>query len=152
MAMHNNIVYSVRIKRGPDILHYDLYFENDVIKLKYLGEYWESIRPLRGLQRSMDLLLYKINKMKNRQRSLDKGYDILIRYCDIKEYDLRSPVKRLRKQRLGGRTIIQEDIRSPRLILVLRDGRRFEIEFSPKVYELVKRLVKKYIEERLRKC
>ena len=40
----------------------------------------------------------------------------------------------------------------PRLILVLRNGGRIEVEFSPKVYELVKRLLRRVLEPQLARC
>lgn len=145
------VIYSVRVKRGPDKLHYDLHFGEDALRLRYLGEYWEHHRPLRGLQRSMDLLLYRINKRKNRARE-STSEDIVIRYCDIRDYVLLRPLKRVKRRRYGNRMIVEEETRTPKLVITTREGVRLEIEFAPRVYELVKTLVKRKLEPGIARC
>ena len=150
--MAENIVYSVIVRKGPDRAHYDLVFEKQQIVLRYLGEYWEKTKPLRGLQRSMDLLLYRINKRKRRSTSARSVYDIVINYCDIVSIELYPPRTLRRRRRLAGRTVIAEEQRNPALVIVLRNGERLEVMFSGKVYDLVKRLLKRYTLPAVKRC
>jgi hypothetical protein len=148
-------VFSVWIRRGPDRLHYDLVFDDDKLRLVYLGEYWDKDRPPRGLQRSADMLLYSIKKRRRREGddSLSSSFDIVISYCDIRSYRLVKPADFARRilRLTGGRTRHAVEPRGI-LELILADGRRLYIEFSPKVYEIVKRLVKRYLVPAVEKC
>lgn len=146
-----SIVYSVMVRRGPDTAHYDLVFGDSALILRYLGEYWERSKPLRGLQRSMDLLVYRMNKHKNRSRR-SSVYDISIDYCSIVSFELCRPGRRVRRRRVGKRVVEDVETVKPRLKIKTVDGADFEIVFSPKVYELVKRLVRSRLEPALRKC
>jgi len=140
-----NVVYSVRVK-GLDVRHYDLVFEDNRLVLRYLGEYWERTRPIAGLQRRVDLYIYSIRKRRARSSEAPSGYDMQIPYSEIRSYKLVPPRQRRRWTRQAGRRVLLVEALSPRLELELRDGRRIIIEFSPRVYELVKRLVKNYVE------
>ena len=156
MAMEDSTVYSVWIRRGPDRIHYDLVFENDKLRLLYLGEYWEKDRPSTGLQRSADLLLYSVRKRRRREQGEVTPFDMEISYCDIVKYSLtRSDEDSRARRRPRSRASRGSTERfTPRgiLELVLVDGRRLRIEFSLRVYELVKRLVKRYLIPALEKC
>lgn len=148
----DTIIYSVMVRKGPDTAHYDMVFDEDALILRYLGEYWEKGKPLRGLQRSMDLLIYRMNKRKNRKRDNSSVYDVVIDYCSIKSYELRGPGKRLRRRRLGKRVVDEAETLKPRLKIRTVDGGEIEITFSAKVYELVKRLVRRRLEPSIRRC
>ncbi|NOZ89046.1 MAG: hypothetical protein GXO15_03885 [Crenarchaeota archaeon] len=148
--MSDNVIYSVRMRRGPDVVHYDLIVEEEGIRLRYLGEYWSHHRPRRGLQRSADLLLYSINKRKNRRR--DSGYDIRLDYCEIRSITLHRPRLIRRRLRRAGRLETVEEAVNPRLVIVTRDGRRYELEAAAKVYELLKTLLKRTAKPRLERC
>jgi hypothetical protein len=149
------IVYSVWIRRGPDKLHYDMVFEDKALKLVYLGEYWEKDRPITGLQRSADMLLYSIRKRRRREQ-IDKtssSFDIVINYCDIREFKLIKPSDFIRKISKNVRDKTRYQV-EPRGILELKliDGRNLSIEFSPKVYDIVKRLINKYLAPAVEAC
>ncbi|HIQ10681.1 MAG TPA: hypothetical protein EYH26_01725 [Pyrodictium sp.] len=120
-------IFSVRIRRGPDIKHYDLYFGDDGLHFLYLGEYWERLRPKTGLQQRMDMLIYSLKKKRRRQGGEKRVEDFTIPYNDIKEY------------------VLEWNVEECRLTLHTKQG-VIEIRFSPKVYELVKKLIKKYVE------
>ncbi|KSW12355.1 hypothetical protein CF15_06340 [Pyrodictium occultum] len=127
------------MRRGPDVLHYDMVFDRDALRLIYLGEHWESIRPRTGLQRRVDLFIYSLRKRRERLRG---GEEVVISYCDIVGYKLLKPRPRPREATLA-----------PGLLeVLLRDGRRIRVEFSPKVYDMVKSAVKKYLDVRLGDC
>jgi len=119
-------IFSVRIRRGPDIRHYDLYFDDEGLHLLYLGEYWEGLRPRTGLQQRMDMLIYGLKKRRRRQGGEKRFEDFTIPYSDIKEY------------------VLEWCERECKLTLYTRQG-AIEIRFSPKVYELAKKLIKKYV-------
>lgn len=140
------VLYSVWIRRGPDIRKYDLIFEENGITLRFLGEHWLSLRPRTGLQRQADLLIYSIKKKRARQdNSLGTVH---IDYCDIVRYELRKPMRP--RNDAPKKPGIKED--AAKLTLVLRDGRIMEIEFSAKVYQLAKLLVKNYLIKGLEAC
>jgi len=142
----SNTLYSVKIRAGLDTRHYDLTFTSSGIVLRYLGEYWERSRPVTGLQRSMDLHVYRLRKRRARAAG---GEETVIPYDEITGYELRSPRKIRRKRRVAGRVIVEEETLPPRLVLRLRGGKTIEIEFAPRIYELAKQLVKKYLKPRL---
>ncbi len=138
----SNTLYSVKLRTGLDTRHYDLTFTEKGIALRYLGEYWERSRPVTGLQRRMDLHIYRLRKRRARESG---GEETLIPYEEITGYELRSPRRIRRKRRVAGRTVVEEETLPPRLVLRLRGGRTLEIEFAPKIYEIAKQLVKKYL-------
>jgi len=141
-----NVVYSVRV-RGIDTRHYDMVFGDEALVLKYLGEYWEKTRPASGLQRRADLLVYKLRKRRNRFSQEDSSDDIRIPYSMVRSYELRPPRQRKRWTRQSRGKMLQVETTNPVLRLELLDGRRLSIEFSPRVYELVKKLVKRHLGE-----
>ncbi len=148
--MSDNTIYSVKMRKGPDVVHYDLIVEDGGITLRYLGEYWSHHRPRRGLQRSADLLLYSINKRKNRRRS--SSYDIRLDYCEIRRVTLHRPRILRRRVRKAGRLETVEETVNPKLVITTRDGRRYELEAAVKVYELLKTLLKRHARPRLEQC
>lgn len=144
---NDNTLYSVKIRAGLDTRHYDLTFTEKGIVLRYLGEYWERSRPVTGLQRRMDLHIYRLRKRRARATG---GEETLIPYEEVTGYELHSPRKIRRKRRIAGRTVVEEETLPPRLVLRLRGGKTLEIEFTPRIYELAKQLVKKYLKPLLR--
>jgi hypothetical protein len=144
-----NTVYSVRLRQGLDVAHYDMVFTEKGLVLRYLGEYWEKSRPVTGLQRAMDLHVYRLRKRRARAQGGSK--ELLIGYEEIRGYQLIPPRTRRRWRRIAGRKVLHEEQEQPKLVLELRDGRRLVIEFSPRIYELVKALVKKYLAPASRK-
>ena len=155
MDANERVIYSVWIRRGPDKIHYDMVFEDDAVRLVYLGEYWNKDRPPTGLQRSADMLIYSIRKRRRREQvdPSSSSFDIVVKYCGIRSFKLIKPsdyIKRLAKL-INGRTRYPVEPRGV-LELTLVDGRRISIEFSPKVYELVKRLVKRYLAPAVEAC
>jgi hypothetical protein len=148
MNRNENIVYSVRIK-GLDTKHYDMLFFDNYILLRYLGEYWERSRPRAGLQRRIDLHIYRLRKRKVRETQHTSNDDITIEYGMVRSFKLVPPRKRKIWRRIGGRKILQIETSEPMLILELVDGKRYVIEFAPRVYELVKTLVKRYLAGRV---
>lgn len=137
----DSIIYSVWIRRGPDIFHYDMVFEDDCIRLVYLGEHWERVRPKTGLQRRVDMFIYSIRKRRERIYR-ERGRSMVINYCDISSYDIVKPRP----------AISREDLSPGALELLLRNGKRIRIEFSPRVYEIVKSAVKKYVRSGIERC
>ena len=142
---NSNVVYSVRV-RGLDTRHYDMVFLEKGLLLRYLGEYWERSRPRRGLQRRADLLLYSMNKRKRREEKdpMDT-FDILIPYSELRAWRLTAPRTLRRWRRLGGRRLQIVETVNPTLELHVKNGRVVVVEFSPRVYELVKSLAKQYL-------
>ena len=151
-SIDERTVYSVWIRKGPDKVHYDLIFEDDRIKLVYLGEYWDKTKPYPALQRRSDMLLYSLRKHRRRQQSgsTDK-FDIEVKYCDIRSFKLVKPQDAARVRPIR-RDATDTSLPKGILELVLTDGRRLSIEFSAKVYELVKKLVKKYLARMVEEC
>ena len=132
-----NVLYSVVIRRGPDVSHYDVVAEEDGIHFLYLGEHWEAFRPRTGMQKRMDLFIYSMRKKRRRQSDERRVEDFRLDYCEVK--DLRI-VK-------GG---VEDSV--GRLVLTTVSGLRIEIEYSMKIHEVVKefvKIVKRAIE---RKC
>jgi len=142
----DNRIYSVKLCRGLDTEHYDLVFEETCLRLIYLGEYWEKTRPITGLQKSMDLHIYRIRKRKQRVSSQGR----CIPYSEIEEYELTRPRLLRKRRRMAGRTVVEEETIPPRLRLRLRGGERLVIELHPRVYELAKTLVKTYLAKKAR--
>lgn len=144
----DRIVYSVKIRRGLDTEHYDLVFTDQSIQLRYLGEYWNRSRPITGLQRHADLHIYRLRKRRARETG---GHNIEIPYHAVREVQLQPPRVKRRWLRRAGKKILEEKVIPPRLIIETRSGDSYVIEFSVKVYELVKSLVKKYLAAKLQK-
>jgi len=142
------VLYSVWIRRGPDIEKYDLVFNETGIELRFLGEYWVSLRPRTGLQRRTDLFIYSLRKRKARQKGVEA---IHIDYCDIARYELKRPQQKRKQNKVGTTSVLVEQ-ESARLVLVLRNGKLIEIDISPKVYHIAKSLVKNYLIKGLEKC
>jgi len=137
------VIYSVWLRKGPDIEKYDLVFGEQGIELRFLGEYWSALRPRTGLQKRVDMLLYSIRKKRSRSTQYERT--ILIKYCEIAGYELKKPLQ-------NSGTASREDSNAARLILILKDGKRIEIYFSGKIYSIAKALIKKYLINRLEKC
>ncbi len=148
MAHLEPILYSVWIRKGPDIEKYDLVFDETGVELRFLGEYWVSLRPRTGLQRRTDLFIYSLRKRKARQEGTPS---IRIEYCDIARYELKKPQQKRKQNRMGATSVSVEQ-ESARLVLVLRNGKIIEIGISPKVYHIAKALVKNYLIKGLEKC
>jgi hypothetical protein len=139
-----NIIYSVWIRRGPDIVKYDLIFGETELRLRYLGEYWATVRPRTGLQQRADMFLYSIRK--KRVRNGKEESEIIIPYCSIKEISLKKPAHQPVTE--SKKSINQ----SAALIIRLVDGKVVTIEFAPKVYKLVKEAIKKHLLKALENC
>lgn len=140
-SKEDNVIYSVWIRHGPDTIHYDIVFEEDCIRFIYLGEYWQRIRPRTGLQQRVDLFIYSLRKRRERNMR-EARHGFTIDYCSIKSYSLVRP-----------RTASPQSNVTPGVLeLTLRDGRRVRIEFSPKVYEVVKSAVKRYVVRGIERC
>jgi len=148
LAHTEPVLYSVWIRKGPDIEKYDLVFDEAGIELRFLGEYWVSLRPRTGLQRRTDLFIYSLRKRKARQEGTKS---IHINYCDIARYELKRPQQK-RKQNKTSTTSVPVEQESAHLVLVLRSGKIIEIGISPKVYHIAKALVKNYLIKGLEKC
>ncbi|MET1101696.1 MAG: hypothetical protein ABWW69_04380 [Pyrodictiaceae archaeon] len=135
------VLYSVIKRRGPDIEHYDFVLDEEEgkIRLIYLGEHAEDIRPRTVLPKQQDLQLYRI--VKRRRRSMQtqiSSRDIEIDLCSIKDIEV--------ERELGsqGETILV-------LELILSNGNRLRLEASPKIRDLVKaqvRRIRRMIEQR----
>ncbi|ABM81126.1 hypothetical protein Hbut_1296 [Hyperthermus butylicus DSM 5456] len=145
-------MYSVWVRRGPDRIHYDMLFEDDELRLVYLGEFWERMRPRTGLQQRVDMFIYSLRKKRRRVGEASEPYDIVIRYCDIKSYNISKPSPRRSIAKRAERRPGGQEVEPAKLELVLRNGERIVIEFSPKVYELVKSMVKKYLVPAVERC
>ncbi|RUM46699.1 MAG: hypothetical protein DSY37_04640 [Hyperthermus sp.] len=141
----SNVLYSVRMRRGLDVEHYDIVFGEHYIELIYLGEYWEKGRPVTGLQRRQDLLLYKLVKAR-RRRTMERV--TRIDYCSVSDYQLLKP--RGIEGREGEAAGRGDDW--PRLVLVLADGARIEVEIHPKAYRIAKSLVRNILRRRIDEC
>jgi len=115
-------------------------FEEDCIRLVYLGEHWERIKPKTGLQRRVDMFIYSIRK--RRKRIYGEERSIVINYCDISSYEVVKPRP----------TTSHGDLSPGALDLLLSNGKRVRIEFSPRVYEIVKSAVKKYVRRGIERC
>ncbi|NPA04508.1 MAG: hypothetical protein GXO09_00230 [Crenarchaeota archaeon] len=129
-----DVIYSVKLRRGPDTLHYDLYFTDEALELRYLGEYWDATRPVTGIQRRADLLIYSIHKKRRRSTGTGSREDITIPYSDIKTIRL---------------TRDREDPRIARIILETKRGERLELEFASKLYRLAQRLINRHVKPRM---
>ncbi len=128
-------LYSVRVRRGPDTLHYDLYFLGDRLELRYLGEYWDKARPVTGIQRRADLLIYSIRK-KRRRAGEERGEDIVIPYEEIRFLRL---------------VRCRDDPKTAVILIETRRGLRLRIEFASKLYRLAQRLINHYVKPGLRR-
>ena len=141
-------IYSVKIRRGLDIEHYDLVFTDRALRLRYLGEYWDRSRPITGLQQRADLYIYKLRKRRARET---EEHSIEIPYRSIRKVQLHPPKVKRRWLRIAGRKTLEETHIPPRLVIETVGGDTYVIEFSAKVYELVKSLTKKYLATKLQK-
>ncbi len=117
-------LYSVYVKQGPDMIHYDLYVEDKKIIAKYLGEHWEYMRPRTGLGRAQDLFLYRLRKRRERARVSLSRDDIIIDICGIEVISL---VKR------GNEVVLR---------IKTRQG-VYEFNSTIKIIDLLKKFVKK---------
>ncbi len=139
-------LYSARVRWGPNIRHYDIYFGDEGIEFIYLGEYWEKFRPRTHLQQRMDMLIYSLRKKRRRTSDVKEPYDFTVKYSDIVRYELIRPQPTSTDSRTSRAARGSEEVKPVVvLVLVLRDGRRLEIEFPSKLYKLVKTMVKNYL-------
>ena len=133
-----DIIRNVWIKKGPDVMYYDLYFEESQIRLAYLGSIWAVFRPRTGLPKIEAVVTYKLLKQRRRQRNDVSKDDIIVPYDSIREYRLRKIVE-YRPYRGADKRLISS------LELKLRNGKFIQIYFSSKVYDKMKALLKKHI-------
>ncbi len=119
-------LYSIVIRRGPDVSHYDVVAEDEAIRFIHLGEHWESFRPRTGMQKRMDLLVYSIRKRRRRHSAEARYEDFTIDYCSIRSI----VIVRDRDGELG------------RVVIVTKSGGRVEMEYPAKIHDIVKEFVK----------
>ena len=131
-----NVLYSVVIRKGPDISHYDVVAEDDGIHFLYLGEHWEAFRPRTGMQKRMDLFIYSMRKKRRRQSDESRVEDFRLDYCEVKELRLVKGVE----GSVG------------RLVLITFSGLRIEIEYPMKIHDVAKEFVKIVKRSIERKC
>ncbi len=130
MTASENVIYSAIVRRGPDISHYDVYFEEDRIVFKYLGEHWETFRPRTGLQKRMDLFVYSLRKKRQRRTSESSPDDFAINVCE----DLISiNLVKLLDKGVG------------RITLHTRSLGFIEIEYPLKIHDIVKKMYKRVL-------
>ncbi len=133
-----SIIRSVWIKKGPDVIYYDLCFEKLHIKLIYLGSIWTTFRPRTGLPKKEDVITYRLFKERRRQKNIISKNDITIPYSKIREYRLKRIVEYKQHRRAEKKLVSL-------LELQLTSGESIQIYFSSKVYDKMKTLLRRHI-------
>ena len=127
-----NVVYSVAVWRGAEIEHYDLRFEEDRMVFRYLGGYWDGVKPFAGPSRREALWLYSVLKKRRREAGEARREDFEVRYDDIVKVE------------------IERGEEESWVRLWLKNGRWLAFKFPTKIYDLVYKQLKRRLEKRLR--
>ncbi len=69
-------IYSVAWLKDREIIHCDLVYDKDEIRLEYLASKWIG-RSRKGLSKNLDLTLYKIEKMRTKSYGMKKTMDTI---------------------------------------------------------------------------
>ena len=136
------VIYSVILIEGKKVRHCDLKLENNKLVLELLGTRMDG-RGRRGLSKSMDLLLYKIEKEKRKKYGLKEK---------LLELDL-SDVKCWRVEEHTGKGISKEYPNT--FLFIIRDkaGRQYKMLISNKVFKLfMDGIVKQFKRMEISKC
>ncbi len=131
LSDQDSVLYSLKTRRGPDTVHYDVAFCEDFIVLRYLGEYWEQFRPRTYLQRRMDLILYSIRKKKSRAST--SNYKI-IKCSEVKEIKIIKPIQSKHEH---------DEPQYYMLVIQLNNGYSIEFQFPKKLYKIAKKIIKR---------
>jgi hypothetical protein len=153
MENNEDILYSVWIRKGPDVIHYDMILTENALVLSYIGEHWERFRPRSGLQKRVDLYLYKITKLKRRSHKERSPMDIVLPLCSIKAVVLH----RIDKIGVCGKPVTNtcspESRLSPSILrILLKDGKSIDVCFSQKVYKIAKKITEKLRHMMVKAC
>ncbi len=119
------VIYSVILLEGKKARHCDLKFEGGKLTLELLGTRMDG-RGRRGLSKSMDLLLYKIEKEKRKKYGL-------------KEKLLELDVEQVKCWRVEEHTAKGISREYPNTFLFFfrdREGKQYKLLISKKVFEL----------------
>ena len=119
------VIYSVVLIEGRRVRHCDLKLENGKLVLELLGTRMDG-KGRRGLSKSMDLLLYKIEKEKRKKYGLKER---------LLELDL-SDVKCWRVEGHTGKGISREYPNTFLFMIRDKNGRQYKMLISNKVFKL----------------
>ncbi len=134
-------IYSVALLRGREIVHCDLVYENGKIRIEKLASKGVG-RSRRGLPRSIDMFLYKIEK----QRTKTKGEkEVLSEFGleDVKCWLLEEHTKK---------GIAREYENTVLFILKTKDGAVHRMLVSKKALHILDELIKKLKRAEIERC
>ena len=134
-------LYSVALLKGKEVVHCDLIYEDGKIKLERLASKGLG-RSRRGLSKSLDLFLYKIEK----ERTKSLGLKEVIEEMSIDE------IKCWRVEEHKGRGLGREYLNTVLFILKTRDGKVYRMFVSKKAYKVLEELIKKMKKFEIERC
>lgn len=134
-------IYSVALLEGKEVTHCDLVYDNGTIRLERLASRGLG-RSRRGLSRSLDLFLYKIEKERTKREGLKKTI------LEVSVEDLKC----WRVEEHTGKGVGKEYENSVLFILKLKDGRTLRMLISKKAYNVLEQLVKKLKRAEVERC
>jgi len=135
------IIYSVVLMKGREVEHCDLTFDGEKLLLERLAARGAG-RSRRGLSKHLDLFLYKIEKMRTKERG-------------TKEKVLELKVDEIKCWRVEEHTakgLAREYENTVLFILKSRDGRTYRMLVSKKAFHLLDKLTKRLKNMGVEKC
>lgn len=135
------VIYSVAVIRGREVVHCDLVYDGEKIKLERLASRGLG-RSRRGLSRNLDLFLYKIEKSRTKETGKKETFD---------EIELKD-LKCWRLEEHTGKGLAREYENTLLFIIKTKDGKVYRMLISKKAYHVLDKLIKKLKRAEVERC
>jgi len=134
-------IYSVAVIRGKEIVHCDLVYDGDRIRLEKLASKGLG-RSRRGLSRNLDLFLYKIEKSRTKESGKKEV---------LSEFELKD-LKCWKLEEHTGKGLAREYENTLLFIIKTKDGKVYRMLVSKKAYHVLDKLIKKLKKAEVERC